>query len=243
MSIVLFTDFGSDGLYPGQVSAVLDRLAPGVRVIDAMNQAPACNPRASAHLLAALALQYPQGSVVVAVVDPGVGGARDPLLLRADGYRFLGPDNGLLSVFAARARHAEWFRIRRAPESMSASFHGRDLFAPLAAAAVLGTLTASDIEPLDSPAVVLGAADLDEVIYIDHYGNAMTGRRAAGVARSAAVSAADRKLKRARVFGEVPEGEAFWYGNSLGLVEIAVNRGSAAAVLGLSIGQRVSLSR
>lgn len=242
MPIVLFTDFGPDGLYVGQVEAVLDRLAPGVRVIDAMNQAPLGNPHASAHLLAALAPQYPQGSVFVAVVDPGVGGLRDPLLLRADGYRFVGPDNGLLSVFAARARHSEWFCIRT-PNCLSASFHGRDLFAPLAAAVASGTLPPSDIEPLGSPAVVLGAGDLEEVIHIDHYGNVLTGLRAAGVGRSSAVSAAGRKLNYARVFSEVREGEAFWYENSLGLLEIAVNKGSAAAVLGLSIGDRACVAR
>src|SRR3954470_7580893 len=111
MAIVLFTDFGPSDPYVGQMKAVLEREAPGIPVIDLLNDAPAFRVRAAAHLLASLVSEFTQGSVFIAVVDPGVGGERLPVALRADGYRFVGPDNGLLSVFAGRAHDAEAWRI------------------------------------------------------------------------------------------------------------------------------------
>jgi len=103
MAIVLFTDFGSNDLYVGQLEAVLDRDAPGVRVVHLLHEAPGFDARASAHLLAALVSRMPAGHVYVAVVDPGVGGERDAVVIEADGNWLVGPDNGLLSVVAARA--------------------------------------------------------------------------------------------------------------------------------------------
>ena len=131
--IFLFTDFGSADLYVGQVKAVLAAQAPRAPVIDLLNDAPPFNIRAGAHLLAALAARIPRGSVTLAVVDPGVGGAREAVAVRADGRWFVGPDNGLISVAAARAGTAQVYAIGWRPRRLSASFHGRDLFAPVAA--------------------------------------------------------------------------------------------------------------
>lgn len=102
--IVLFTDFGADDLYVGQVKAVLAHTAPGVPAIDLLHAAPNFDIESSAHLLAALYPKFSPGSVFFAVVDPGVGGARDAVVMVADGYWFVGPDNGLLSIIAARAQ-------------------------------------------------------------------------------------------------------------------------------------------
>src|SRR5690348_15322031 len=131
--IVLFTDFGATGPYVGQVKAVLAREAPQQPVIDLLHQAPAMNPRASAYLLASLAPSIKGDAAFVCVVDPGVGTARRALALRADGRWFVGPDNGLLDVVARRARETEWWEIAWRPQDLSATFHGRDLFAPVAA--------------------------------------------------------------------------------------------------------------
>ena len=103
MAIVLFTDFGAGDLYVGQVKAVLQRLAPGVPVIDLLHEAPAFNVRASAHLLAAMVGWFAEGSVFLTVVDPGVGGVRKALVVKADDRWYVGPDNGLLSE-SVRAR-------------------------------------------------------------------------------------------------------------------------------------------
>lgn len=237
MAIVLFTDFGSGDIYVGQVKAVLQRLAPGIAVIDLLHDAPAFDVRASAHLLASMTEHFAEDSVFLAVVDPGVGGARDAVVVHADGRLYVGPDNGLLSVLAARAHKSDCRRILWRPQPLSASFHGRDLFAPVAAMlAAQGALGEGWLADSGGLTLEFGGDDLPEIIYIDHYGNAHTGVRARGVAREAALVVAARRLPHARVFSEVAEGEAFWYENSQGLVEIAVNCGSAARLLGLKIG-------
>jgi len=241
MSIFLFTDFGAADLYAGQVKAVLQRDAPHAAVIDLLHDAPAFNVRAGAHLLAAVSMQLPSGSVTLAVVDPGVGGARDAVALAADNNWTIGPDNGLLSVLAARAKARTCWRITWRPEQLSASFHGRDLFAPVAAAIACGEFPAGKAEAGARLEVDFGGNDLEEIIYIDHYGNAFSGLRAQDLPRSARIVVAGRTLGHARVFSAVPAGEVFWYMNSLGLVEVAGNACSAAAKLGLRIGQSVAV--
>ena len=237
--IFLFTDFGAADLYVGQVKAVLHQYAPEARVVDLLHEAPAFNIKASAHLLAALAGQLPAGSVTMAVVDPGVGGKRKPVAMLADDRWFVGPDNGLISVIAARAKRAEAHVIGWRPKKLTESFHGRDLFAPVAGMLARGDRRAVGLGKSKALAVSLEAADLAEVIYIDHYGNAMTGLRAGGLKRKATLLAGRRRIERARVFSDVREGKVFWYENSLGLAEIAGSGASAAAALTLAVGTAV----
>lgn len=232
--LVLMTDFGPGGPYMGQMQAVLQREAPGVPVITLFNDAPRCNPRASAYLLAAYAGEFPRGSVFVAVIDPGVGTAtRRPLIVEADGRWFVGPDNGLFALIMRRAAMCRCWEITWRPSNLSASFHGRDLFAPVAARLARG-------EPPPGEAAECAsndwADDLAEVIYIDHFGNAMTGLRAVTVAPDAVITVAGRQLHHAFTFGAVAAGSAFWYENANGLVELAINQGSVARELGLAIG-------
>src|SRR3989304_9493243 len=133
MAIVLFTDFGSVDIYVGQVKAVVQRLAPGVAVIGLLHDAPAFNVRASAQLLASMVGGFTEDSVFLSVVDPGVGSTRDAVVVQADERRYVGPDNGLLSVVAARAVKVDCWRILWQPKQLSASFHGRAPFSPVAA--------------------------------------------------------------------------------------------------------------
>jgi len=239
MALVLFTDFGSNDLYVGQLEAALDRDAPGVPVIHLLHEAPVFNPRASAHLLAALVSRMPGGHVYLAVVDPGVGGGRDAVAIEADGNWFVGPDNGLLSVVAARAMTLRRWRVTHRPAGMSVSFHGRDLFAPVAAAIARNGFPGDLVAPTDALAVSLGGDDLAEIIYLDHYGNAFTGLRARGIPTSRRPVVRGREIGHGSVFSGVAPGTAFWYENSAGLVEIAVNGGSAARLLSLGIGEPV----
>ena len=240
--IFLFTDFGAGDLYVGQVKAVLHRYAPGTQVVDLLHEAPAFNVKAGAHLLAALAGWIPAGSVTLAVVDPGVGGARKPVAVLAGDRWFVGPDNGLLSIVAARANKAEAFAIGWKPENLSASFHGRDLFAPVAAMLARGDRQKAELSKQIKLSNDFGEKDLAEIIYVDHYGNAMTGLCTRGVTRNGRLVVNGRSIERARVFSEVPQGEIFWYENSLGLAEIAANAASAAGALGLRIGDAVGVS-
>jgi S-adenosylmethionine hydrolase len=246
MMIALFTDFGADDIYVGQMKAVLlSQAGRDVNLVDVLHNVPDYDARGAAHLLAALHGAYPDGTVFLAVVDPGVGSARDPVavMTQADGKTqwFVGPDNGLLSVIAARASHAQTFRITWRPAVLSASFHGRDLFAPVAAWLASGGVPAEKLEKTSALQVQLEAGDLAEIVYVDHYGNALTGMRAAAVADDARLRVAQTEVTRARVFSDVPQGQPFWYVNSIGLVEIAVNRGSAAAQLGLRPGHVVEV--
>ena len=234
--LFLFTDFGSADLYVGQVRAVLHESAPDAAVVDLLNDAPGFQVRASAHLLAALTPRLPRGSVVLAVVDPGVGGVREAVVVEADGLYFVGPDNGLLSVVTGRAETVRCWRITWRPTALSVSFHGRDLFAPVAAAVARGDFPDGWGEPLPRLGVALDAGDLAEIIYIDHYGNAQSGLRATAQSHETRFECAGHTLAFARVFAEVPPGTAFWYENSLGLVEIAVNGASAEQHLGLRVG-------
>lgn len=234
--ILLFTDFGWQGPYVGQMHAAIRSSAPAIPVIDLMHDAPAFDSRAAGYLLAALAPQWPEGSAIVAVVDPGVGSARHPLAAKAGGRWLIGPDNGLL-VPAARALDPApiWYRIAWQPQRLSASFHGRDLFAPTAARLACGDT--GGLEPLEQQPV--GAdwpAEAATVIYIDAYGNVMTGLKP----RACAVLAAGhQQFAERRTFADAATGEAFWYKNALDLAEIAVNQGHAASRLGLALGDAV----
>jgi S-adenosylmethionine hydrolase len=152
----------------------------------------------------------------------------------------VGPDNGLFSVVVARAASKSVWRITGHPPGVSPSFHGRDVFAPMAAAVATDDFPNESVAPAADLATYLGGDDLAEVIYVDHYGNCFTGIRARGIAHEKRLAAAGRELAHARVFAEVEPGTAFWYENSSGLVEIAVNHGSAAAGLGLAVGTPVA---
>ena len=242
--IVLFTDFGPGGPYVGQVKAVLARDAPGVPVVDLVDDLPPCDPAPAAYLLAALAPAFPPGAVFLCVVDPGVGGARAAVALAAGGRWFVGPDNGLLALAARRSEAPRWFAIDWRPAALSASFHGRDLFAPVAARLARGDAFPGELvpgAPLAAARTVGGdwPDDRPAVVYVDSYGNAMTGLRAARLRADAVLAAAGRRLRRARTFSCVPPGAAFWYENANGLAEIAVNRGAAARALGLRVGTPV----
>lgn len=239
--IILFSDFGSSDIYVGQVKAVLAQSAPGVQLIDLLHDAPNFQIQAAAHLLAASFVRMPKGSVFLAVVDPGVGGQRQPVVMEADGQYFVAPDNGLLSVVAARASYTRFWRIDWRPENSSSSFHGRDLFAPIAAAIAGGAFPQDKLSLIEQLDVRLSAEELFEVIYVDHYGNAMTGVRAGSVSRQACFEVGGQIVQYARTFGEIQAGSAFWYENSFSLIEIAVNCGSAAQALNLAVGQMVSV--
>lgn len=239
--ILLFTDFGSADLYVGQVHAALLQHAPGVAIVDLLHDVPNFNVRAGAHLLAALGPRAPEGAVFMAVVDPGVGSAREAVVAEADGRWYVGPDNGLLFPVAARAKAHKVWRIRWRPEGLSASFHGRDLFGPIAAWIAAGPFPEGKLERKKRLAVAVETGDLAEIIYIDHYGNGMTGLRASAVARESVLHVGNESVPFAGIYADAPTDAAFWYENSLGLVEIAVNRGSAARNLGLAVGTRVRL--
>jgi S-adenosylmethionine hydrolase len=223
----------------GQLKLRLASLSPGSRVIELVSDLPPFRPDLSAYLLPAIVRDLPKGTVYLCVVDPGVGGQRVALAVEADGCWFVGPDNGLLSIVARRARQARVLRVDWRPLRISASFHGRDLFAPVAAMLAAGQSPTAQAIDAGSIAGADWPDELARVIYVDHYGNLMTGLRASSLQRDTVLGIRGLELRFARTFCEVPQDTAFWYENAFGLVELAVNKGEACGVLGLGVGDPV----
>lgn len=238
--IALFTDFGLAGPYTGQVMATLHHVAPRVPVVSLFADAPSARPKPSAYLLAAYAVWFPPGTVLLCVVDPGVGSARRAIVAEADGRVYVGPDNGLFDIVQRRAGETRLWEISWRPEQLSASFHGRDLFAPVAARLAAGEPVAALAKPAaNQSASRAWPDDLAEIVYIDHYGNAMTGLRGNLLAQDARLVANGRKIAPAATFSAMPPGEPLWYTNSNGLAEIALNSARADTTLELAIGGKV----
>ena len=228
---------GLHGPYTGQMKAVLHQMAPGIPIIDLFADAPVGNPKASAYLLAAYAAWFPVRTVFLCVVDPGVGGTRPSIFIESDSRWYIGPGNGLFELIQRRARETRSWDIDWKPKHLSASFHGRDLFAPVAAMLARGDPPPGRPRHDGGDRRADWPDDLCEIVYVDHYGNAMTGLRAAMLPPGARLTAAGRD--RARTFSDLPPGAAFWYENSNGLAELAVNQGRADRDLGLAIGSPV----
>jgi len=239
--IATFTDFGPRGPYLGQMEMAVRAVAASVPVIHLLSDAPTFDPRASAYLLAALAEGTPPGTILLGVVDPGVGGERVPMVARVDGRWLVGPENGLFEPLIRRAGSVETWEIAWRPDRLSASFHGRDLFAPVAARLALGqSPEQAGLRSMAVPRRHDWPDDLARVIYLDHYCNAWTGLRAARI-DSERITVGGHRLIRARTFGEVAKGSAFWYENSSGLVEVAVNGGRAESLTGIEFGAIVTI--
>jgi hypothetical protein len=270
--LVLLTDFGTRDAYVGMVKAVLARLAPESRHIDLTHAIPPGDVRAGAFTLWQAHEYLPCGSIILAVVDPGVGTSRRAIALRLPNGFGVGPDNGLFSWILGPGAPVEAVELdpaRLTPGALSATFHGRDLFAPAAArlanACGLADLGAPLAEIVRLPPPRLEAIPTGlrgEVLWIDGFGNAVTslGRlRAAGEAyefnpawqdhRPRTVRASALRLELpsgvrlpvARTYGEVPPGEPLAYVGSSGLVEIGVHAGRADQRFNLSPGQTVTL--
>ena len=239
--IVLFTDFGLHGPYAGHMKAVLAQMAPGIAVIDLFADAPVGNPKPSAYLLAAYAPWFPAGTVFLCVVDPGVGGTRPAIILEIDDRWYVGPGNGLFELVQRRAGKAQCFDIAWKPERLSSSFHGRDLFAPVAAMLARGERPPGEPRKNNVDRRPKWTDDLAEIVYVDHFGNAMTGLRATMLPEGTRLATSGQVLERANTFSDLLPGGAFWYENANGLAEIAVNQGRADRVLGLTIGTPVTI--
>lgn len=243
--IVLFTDFGVSGPYVGQMKSVLVQQAPEANIIDLFADVPAWNIKAAAYLLSAYVDEFPPDTIFLCVIDPGVGTAsRLPAILNIDGRWYVGPDNGLFNVVAQRAGQRDdvkWWEITWQPDRLSSSFHGRDLFAPVAAMLARGDMPAVIQQELSQRIDLSWPEQLSEVIYLDHFGNLMTGIQAKDVSPKSVIVAGQHHLRYARTFADVLPGESFWYENANGLLELATNQGRACDVLSLDIGDSIAI--
>jgi S-adenosylmethionine hydrolase len=252
--ISLTTDYGLLDGFVAACHGVIARIAPQIRVIDVTHQIPPADVRRGAAVLAQT-VPYLPTAVHVAVVDPGVGTARRAIALRTPNGLLVGPDNGLLPwaaealggvVEAVALTSPVWF-----PE-ISATFHGRDVFAPAAARLALGAdlteggplLDPAELVRLPDPRVAVGPGWLAaEVLTIDRFGNvqlAATAAELAGLGRTVRVNGVP--AVRGETFGTVPPGGLVVLLDSAGLVAIAVNGGRAVDLLGVSPGELLRIS-
>ena len=235
------------------MKGVIATRAPGVPVVDVSHGIPAQNVMAGALVLKAAAPWFPAGTVHVAVVDPGVGTARRAICIETPAARFVGPDNGLLSLAAPPAdvrRVVEITNERHLLSPRSRTFHGRDVFAPAAAALAAG-VPPSELGPdvagivrLDVPAPVRdGGALRGQVIYTDGFGNLATNIDAASLpATVARVEIGARRIDGVvATYGAVATGELLALVNSWGGLEVARRDGDARMLLGVDVGAPVTV--
>ncbi len=252
--ITLTTDFGTTDPFVGIMKGVIATRAPGVPVIDVTHGIPPQQVLAGALVLQAAVPYFPPGTIHVAVVDPGVGGARRPLCIETARGVLVGPDNGLLSLAMEgdavhRIVHLTDERVFLPPRSHT--FHGRDVFAPVAAALATGTpalALGSEVQTMEHLALPPVRVDertvRGEVIYVDHFGNLATNIRPESLGRwpgrpLAIVVGNIRIAGLSPTYAAVPAGRPIALVNSWGLVEIAVRDGSAHATLGADLGAAV----
>ena len=237
--IVLLTDFGINDPYQAQLKAVVQQAVPDVPIVDLFSNLPRFNVEAASYLIPAYVNEFPSGSVFICVVDPGVGSSRLPVMLKLDGNWFVGPDNGIFEILWRRASKREIYKIDWRPENVSNSFHGRDIFAPVACALHQhkipkhGFLSRPDANASHWPDELL------EIIYIDHFGNSITGVRANKVAEDTLLVIGQQQIKFAKTFSDVRVGQLFWYCNSNGLLEISANQDNASKILNIRCGSKV----
>jgi len=235
--ILLFTDFGFTDPYIGQMHREIIKFKADTPVVDLFHNVPAFNIKAAAYLLAAYCPPV-RDSVYCCVVDPGVGGRRAALAIEIDGCWYVGPDNGLFEILCRRSE-ARTEEISWRPDTLSNSFHGRDLFAPVAARLNAGQVVDTrPIRPIRFPG---WHDELDEILYVDHYGNLICGRRGETIDDDAIIECAGKQIAYARIFSDLAG--LFWYRNANGLIEIAANQESAARILGVGVGDQVAVSK
>lgn len=249
--VTLLTDFGSRDPFVGLMKLRIYARFAAARIVDLTHELPAFRPAAGAFWLEQARLWSPPGTVHVAVVDPGVGTARRLLAAEIDGQAFLGPDNGLLGAVLASGQ-PRVFEIdpaglaRFGLAAPSATFHGRDVLAPLAAELAAARLAVDELGPPVAswvPSPIPSARPCDggwegEVLLVDRYGNAFTNLPPPARA-GAVVAAAGRRLPVVRTYGDAPPGTAVALANSFGVLEVAVVSGDAAAGIGLRPGDPV----
>jgi len=251
--ITLTTDFGTEDWFVGTMKGVIASISPKTTVVDITHAIASGDIRAGAFALAASYKYFPRGTVHVAIVDPGVGSKRRAIWVKTERYFFVGPDNGVLSyalrgqkIKAVRALENETYFLK----PVSQTFHGRDVFAPVAAH-LAGGLAIAKLGPavtnfvrLDWPEPRLNRKSIEgEVIYIDKFGNALTNIPVASLRGKHFEIFKGRKrlCSLATHYQAVPARQAVAVPGSSGYLEIAVNGGDARAILDLDIGDCVTV--
>jgi len=256
--ITLTTDFGLEDHYAGTMKGVILSRCPDAQLVDITHNVARFNLYAGAYTIHQSAPYFPPGCLHLVVIDPGVGTERKPLLVEASKQLFIAPDNGVLSLILARDPIAKVREISNRNSwlpSASATFHGRDIFAPVAAALASGEINPEDVGPILDEAVVLGELEPHEiershwqgiVLSVDHFGNVITNFkidkfRAALAGKFSLEAGTGRVTEARKTFAEAEPHLCFAYAGSSGYFEIGINQGDAGAHLMLKPGDRAEL--
>ncbi len=252
--ITISTDFGTRDGFVGQMKGIMLGINPEASVVDVTHDIEPFSILEGALVIKGIAGHFPRGSIHVGVVDPGVGSERRGIVFRADGRLYVGPDNGLFSLLMRSSPPGEIREIEN-PAFMlpqpHPTFHGRDVFAPVAAHLSLGKpfheVGAAVGEPVMLPVPTptrTSAGIRGEIIHVDRFGNLVSNIEEAMLDRPVSAVAAGhvRMHGIGRYFGQVGEGEPLAHINSSGYLEIAVNRANAAVQLGIEKGQPVEIT-
>lgn len=256
-TIALLTDFGLQDWYVGVMKGVIRGIAPAADIVDLTHGLPMGDITAGACALSASYTYFPAGTIFVVVVDPGVGSSRRALIASTSRYTFVGPDNGVLAPVLAAEQDVAVHTLTNPAfqvHPVSETFHGRDVFAPAAAHFHGGAALEKFGEPASDyvgdtiPQPTVSRSQIHgEVVYIDHFGNAMTNIHQDTLSRIPGRTAVVTVEQRAKVslkqhYAQVARGEVLALIGSSGYVELSVNGGSAADVLGLKRGSPLTLS-
>jgi len=261
--VALLTDFGNRDHYAGAVKGAVLAACPDAAVVDVTHEIPPHDVAEAAWTLLAAVGSFPAGSVFLAVVDPDVGSARRAVAADAGGYRFVGPDNGVLGLVLAQHAGARVHEITNRAlfrHEVSETFHGRDVFAPVAGRLAAGAPLDEVGPPISDPVRrelplprQLEDAWEAEVVHVDRFGNLTTSFARADVDAILAGVGGDTTdvvalvggvvMPLVRTYAEVTEGEPCALIGSSGRLEVAVSRGDAAVTLGAGLGEVVRLRR
>ena len=257
-AIVLLTDFGHKDNFVGVMKGVILSINPEASIVDLCHEVSPGNIREAAFLLKHSVSYFPKGTIFVVVVDPGVGTERRAIALSAHQHLFVGPDNGLFTpLFDSAESIVELNRTELFLPEVSTTFHARDIFAPVAAGLAKGLELAEVGDPINDPVRLSLPEPVEEegiikgcVVEVDLFGNLITNIREATVRRSfkAPLEGLELRVKRRKVKGiantyaERPAGELVALIGSSAYLEVAVNQGSAAEMLGCERGDTVNLT-
>ncbi len=254
--ITLTTDFGVQDHYVGVLKAVILSIAPEIRMVDISHEIPPQDIMAGAWVVRNSAMLFPPNSVHLVVVDPGVGTSRKPIAMQIEDQFFVGPDNGIFSLIADQYEHHAVELSNRTfwRPNPSNTFHGRDIFAPVAAHLANGTNIHELGEPLESLETYRWAVPISDkdgvqgwIVHIDRFGNLVTNIPEEmideeGAGANIKIYVGNTILDRlVETFGSVTEGEPAAYIGSSGMLEIAINKGDAHEMLGVEKGAQISI--
>jgi S-adenosylmethionine hydrolase len=252
--ITLTTDFGLSDHYVGTMKGVILSRCPNAVIVDITHDIPPFSILAGAYAIAQAAPYFPPRTIHVIVVDPGVGTDRKPILAEAAGQIFIAPDNGVLTLIFDRDKRAVVREITNRAlwlESPSQTFHGRDVFSPVAAFLAAGAPSPKDVGPtLDraeqvrdlSPRQIQTGVWEGIVLSKDHFGNLITNFLSSSSGTTFILDLNRHKINKFyQTFGDAPAGVLFVYHGSSGYLEIGMNQQSAAEALRASPGDRITL--